>query len=565
MLAPAGGGIPACPSIPGSHLKFCLPAPTQPMSGHGDAPSTLACFLLYRPRGQAQSTPAHPSTDHGSLPMSTISGIGNTSNPAAAANSNSSASGSSASSGSSGAGDSSSSSADSSGISGTGLLSSIGLGSGLDVTSIINALVNAKKAGPQGQIDSRTQQDKLQISGLTALDTALSSLQGTLDTLTSNTTYNTFDASFSDDSIGSATTLPTAVAGSYDVDVQNLATPQKSLSQSVSTDTAIGAGTLSIAVGDQSVDIDVAAGDTIGDIRDKINQASDNPGVSATLINDGSGNAQLVLTSTKTGQANAFTVQTRDDSSSGLSDLAAGLTTTDATDAHLTIDGVAVSSASNTVNDAVTGVDLNLSATGSSTLTVGQDTDTIDKAVQDFVDSYNSYAQQVATLTSFDPDTQTSGLLLGDSTLSSIQQQISSALSQPVAGNAIGSLAALGITRQADGTLALDQGTLDKALSSNPSAVQDLFAGDHGIATGLDATVSGYTANNGLLQTRIKALNSDQADLAKQQTALDQRMQVYEQQLQKQYTALDSLVSSLNNTSSFLTQQLDALNNNNNN
>jgi flagellar hook-associated protein 2 len=134
-------------------------------------------------------------------------------------------------------------------ISGTGLLSSLGLGTGLDVNSIISALVNAEQAGPQAQITAQTQEDQNQIAGLTGLSTALSGLQSALSELTSSTTYSTFGATFANTAVGSATTLPNASAGTYSIDVTSLATAQMRTSSPVASTAAVGSGTLSIGVG----------------------------------------------------------------------------------------------------------------------------------------------------------------------------------------------------------------------------------------------------------------------------------------------------------------------------
>ncbi|WP_082190382.1 flagellar filament capping protein FliD [Frateuria defendens] len=446
--------------------------------------------------------------------------------------------------------------------SGTGLLSSAGIGSGLNVDAIVTAMVNARQAGPQAQIDAKTKQDQALIAGLTALGSSLGSLQSALDKLSASTTYQTYTATFSDSTVAAATTLPNAIPGTYNIDVTALATAQKRTSSVFASGAAVGSGTLSIAVGGKTLDLAVSGTDTLSSLATAINNSSDNPGVSAAVIN-GSNGSQLVLTSTRTGVANAFTVSASGDSSSSLAGLATSLNTAggnEASDAKLTIDGIPVSSSGNAVSGALNGVTLNLTKVGSAQLTVAQDTSAVSDAVQGFVDAYNGYAGMVGTLSSYDPSTGTAGVLLGDTTLSSIQRQVSSVLSSKVGGNAIGTLASLGITRTADGTLSVDAGKLNAALSGNPSAVQDLFAGPDGYATRLDSALDHYTGSSGIVQTRIGSLNDALTGLQKQTTALNQRMQVYEAQLRQQYTNLDKLISSLNNTSSYLTQSLEALN-----
>jgi flagellar hook-associated protein 2 len=447
-------------------------------------------------------------------------------------------------------------------ISGTGLLSSLGLGTGLDVNSIIQALVNAQEAGPQQQITLQTNLDNNKIAGLTALQTALSGLQSALNELTSNTTYNTYSATLSDTTLGTASTLPDASPGTYNIDVSQLATAQKSVSAPQSSTASVGTGTLNITVGGKTMNVSVGANDTLADIAANINGGSGNPGVTATIVSGTSGD-QLVLTSTSTGTKNAFTVSASGDSDSGVTALASSLDSPSsaATDAQLTIDNIPVTSASNSVSGALTGVTLNLAATGSTQLTVAQSTAPISQAVNDFVTAYNSYATTVNQLDSYDSTTKEAGVLLGDQTLSTVQSQISGVLSSNVAGSPLANLASLGITRNADGTLALNSTTLANTLSSNPTSVQQLFSGTHGIGTQLSTLVTNFNSNDGVLQSKINSLTTDLNNESTQQTALNARMAVYQQQLVQQYTSLSTLMTSLNNTSSYLTQAMDALNN----
>ena len=227
--------------------------------------------------------------------------------------------------------------------------------------------------------------------------------------------------------------------------------------------------------------------------------------------------------------------------------------------AKLSLDGINITSASNSVSGAIDGVTINLAAAGSTTLTVSRDNSAATKAVQGFVDAYNSYVKTVGTLSSYDKDTGQAGILLGDTTLNSVQRQIGSVLSGKVAGNSIGSLASLGITRSADGSLAVDNAKLAATLDSNPSAVQDLFAGSNGYAKRLNTALDGFTASGGIISTRQQSLTDSLSKLNTQQSQLDARMSVYEKQLRDQYTQLDTLVSSLNNTSSYLTGALAQL------
>ncbi len=479
----------------------------------------------------------------------------------------SSSSGTSSSGSSTSGTDSSSSSSSSSSSGGSGTLSASGIGSGLNVSSIVTALVNARKAASQNQIDSRTKQTNNLLTGLSSLNSALGGIQSALSTLTSINTFSSYNATLTpgagSSSIGTATTMSSAHPGSYTIAVSQLATAQKRASDPVATGTAVGDGTLTISVGTSTMNVAVSATNTLADIATAINGASSNPGVTATIVNGVNGQ-QLMLSSSKTGVANAFSVSANATSSSGLQSLATALNTAgsnEAQDAKLTIDGIAVTSASNSVSGKMDGVTLNLTATGTNTLTVAQDNTAATNAIQGFVDAYNSYASTVASLSSYDKSTGAAGVLLGDTTLTSVQRQVNSVLSGAVPGNSIGTLANLGVTRNADGTLSLDTSKLSAAFQSNASAVKDLFAGTNGYATRLNTAIDSYTSSNGIIPTRMNSLNNTLTQLSQQQTSLNARMATYQKQLQSQYTALDTLMSSLNNTSSYLTTALAQLTN----
>ncbi|HET6554911.1 MAG TPA: flagellar filament capping protein FliD [Dyella sp.] len=453
--------------------------------------------------------------------------------------------------------------------SGGGTLSASGIGSGLDVSSIVTALVNARKAASQQQIDTRTSQTNNLLTGLSSLNSALGGIQTALSTLTSINTFSSYNATLSptngSTSIGTATTMSSAHAGTYNIDVSQLATAQKRASDPYATGTAVGQGTLTISVGSSTMNVAVSATNSLSDIASAINGSSSNPGVTATIVNGVNGQ-QLMLSSSKTGVANAFTVSSNATSSSGLQGLATMLNTAgknEAQDAKLSIDGIDVTSASNAVSGKMDGVTINLTGTGTSTLTVAQDNTTATNAIQGFVDAYNSYVSTVSSLSSYDTSTGAAGVLLGDTTLTSVQRQIASVLSSPASGNSIGTLANLGITRNADGTLDLDTDKLAAAFQSNASAVKDLFTGTNGYATRLNKSIASYTSSGGIISTRMDSLNNTLTQLSQQQTALNTRMSTYQTQLQQQYTALDTLMSSLNNTSSYLTTALEQLTNSN--
>ncbi|BFI97086.1 MAG: flagellar filament capping protein FliD [Rhodanobacter sp.] len=497
--------------------------------------------------------------------MTSISGIGSTPSTGNYSGSTSASSGTSSTGYTGSSGSSGASSGSYSSLGSSAILSSLGVGSGLDVNSIIDALVNAKAAGPRQQISNQTTQLQSQEAGLTALSSALGSMQDALTTLGSLTTYRTYTSTLSNTAVGTASTQSSAQPGTYSLVVNNLATAQKRVSSAYASGAAVGDGTLTVTVGGNTMNIDVGSTDSISNIAAAINGSSSNPGVQATVVS-GTNGAQLLLTSTNTGVANGFTVSASSGSSSGLTSLANTLNTpgsNEATDASLSIDGIAVTSASNTLSSALPGVTLTLAAAGSTTLTVAQNPSAVSTAVNNFVTAYNSYVSTASTLNSYDPTTQQAGVLLGDATLMSIQRQINGILSGGVAGNSIGSLAALGVTRNADGTLSVDSNQLNNQLQTNPGAVQSLFAGSNGYATTLGSALSSFTGSGGIIASRVNSIQSQLTNLSQEQTALTARMTAYATQLRQQYTALDTLMSTLKNTSSSITTSLNALLNNN--
>ncbi|WP_415750488.1 flagellar filament capping protein FliD [Burkholderia sp. BCC1993] len=338
-----------------------------------------------------------------------------------------------------------------------------------------------------------------------------------------------------------------------------------------------GTGAMTIAVGRSSMTLNVTASDTLNTIASAINASSSNPGLTASVKSDASGD-HLVLTATNPGANNTINVT----ATGALSSLSVSSTTSTSTissagsiawsqsnagqDAQFTIDGTAVTSAANTVTSALSGVTLNLSAasvdpaagtTSASpqTLTIAQDTTSQATAINNFVSLYNTLVTTMGTLTSFSSGSKTQGPLLGDSTLNLIQNTLASVVASGVkSGGTTSSLGAIGISLQADGTLSVDSTTLNSALQSNQATVAKLFNSTNGIAEQLNSDITGYLASSGPIQTRTNALNSDLTNISRQQTALSAYQAQLTSQYQAQFTALNRLMSTMNNNSQYLTQ-----------
>jgi flagellar hook-associated protein 2 len=193
---------------------------------------------------------------------------------------------------------------------------------------------------------------------------------------------------------------------------------------------------------------------------------------------------------------------------------------------------------------------------GSSTVTVSSDTSKATSAITNLVNTYNSFVGIYQNLTKYDATTGTAGALIGDATLSSIRSTLSSLIGGTSNGSTLNDI---GVSLQVDGTLKIDSGKLATAVSNGGSAVQSVLNGSDGLVTKLGDALNKWVGTDGILGTRTDGLNKQLSDLQDSQTALDNRMDALTTRYTAQFTALDTLMTKLNSTSSYLTQQFDAL------
>jgi flagellar hook-associated protein 2 len=236
----------------------------------------------------------------------------------------------------------------------------------------------------------------------------------------------------------------------------------------------------------------------------------------------------------------------------------------EAQNASLKISGFPVESSTNVVDDAIEGVTINLlkAETGKEfTLDVSFDAASVTTRIQSFVTEYNNMQAQLTKLGNYDAATKTAGPLLGDSLLRSVQQDMRNGLTSPVSGLSgdYTALASIGITTTASGTLELDAAKLNKALADDPDAVAHLFGSENGVAARLYAQVDARLKSGSDLDSRNTTLKRQMNDVSREKEALALRMEQVEARYRKQFTALDSLLSQLQSTSSYLAQQLSNL------
>jgi flagellar hook-associated protein 2 len=444
-------------------------------------------------------------------------------------------------------------------------------GSVIDVSSLVSELVAATQAPQESIISSQTTAVTAEISAIGTLKSALSTFQSALTSLATPSAFQALTANTSDTSVFSATAGTGAVPGSYSVTVAGLASAEQLLSNPFAggSGAVVGSGTLSISLGGTSFNVSIGSSDdTVAGIAAAINSASGNPGVTAAVVN-GTDGAHLVLSSSLTGASNTLQVS-ETDGGSGLSALTYGTGNAThykqesaAADASFSIAGVPYTSSSNTVSDALTGVTLNLAgltaSDSSATLTVADDNSTIESNVQAFVSAYNTLQSSLAGLGSYDASSGTAGPMQGNPLLSNIQNQINETLDSLVGSSSYNSLASVGITTNSDGSLSLDTSTLDNALSSNFSAVSQLFSGNNGIAAQLNTQITADLAAGGAIATTSQTLTTQENNLTTQSNSLTTQMQALTASLTQQYSALNALLSSLQTTSSYLTQAFNSL------
>jgi len=473
----------------------------------------------------------------------------------------------------------------------TSTISSLGVGSGIDAESIVTKLV-ALESQPITQLKTEASKVQSKISAYGKIQSAVSDLQSAARKITSVDTWGATTASSSDATAVTASTSSGAQTGSYSVVVNSLAKPQSVVSNSYmsSSSAALGAsGTLTIelgswsgstfSAGSSSVNVSVAATDTLETIRDKINKSSS--GVKATIITDSSG-SRLVMQSATTGASNGFRITAADGDGnntddSGLSTFAyapdsatSGTTLTQsASDASATINGVAVTSTTNTLSEVVTGLTLTLSKASSTatTITVGQDNDSITSALQDFATKYTALSDLLRSNTKYDESTKTAGTLQGDSGAVSILNQMRAIVGGSTsASSTFTTLSSIGLEVQSGGGLTVNASKLKSALNNLPEVKKLLANSDSsdptkdGIGTRMRTLTSTVLDLEGTLTTRTKGLNATLNDNSKRQEQMQSRVDLYEKRLRAQYSALDTAMAKLTSNSNYVTQMITSLN-----
>lgn len=477
-------------------------------------------------------------------------------------------------------------------------ITSAGIGSGLDVESLITKLMAVERQ-PIQQIQDRISGLKTQLSAYGKLQSTIANLRDAALKLTRSETFGAAAASSSDSTIASGVAAIGSTAGSYAVKVNQLASAQSIATPATPSGASLGTGTIQIdfgkyvtdaGTGDISFDTDpartsliipVTTGEAeLNQIRDKINAMK--AGIVASVVSDANG-SRLVMRSVASGAANAFRVTVADDDFNpvdnvGLSALAYDASTASAVNtanlkqaaanAKATIDGIDIESATNTVSGAVEGLTLTLGKVSpdAATITVSQDKASLKKSISDFVAAYNDSVKLLRDDVKYDSGSKNAGPLQGDSTAVGLQNQLRSIISSTTTlGGTLTRFAEIGLDPQGDGTLKINDTKLEAALAQ-PSDLKNFFAGldsanpaNNGLAQQLRELGDSVLSIDGRLDSRQKGLQSRIDSNNKRGDALNLRLELVEKRLRAQYTALDQNVGKMQGLSQYLTQQLQKL------
>lgn len=473
----------------------------------------------------------------------------------------------------------------------TGTISSAGIGSGLDVNSIVTSLMNVERQ-PLNRLQSAATVLQTKLSAFGQMKSIASALQDAAKPLFSADSYSLTNAGSSDPSSVSAGTSTDAVPGIYSVSVSSLSAAQSVVSaagQFADGAAVVGTGSITLRLGAWSAgqaaftpkagssDITIPIGaseNTLAGIRDKINAA--NAGVSAAIVTDASG-SRLALQSSATGAANGFRITVADSDAGnadavGLSRLAydptagaAQLTLAQsAADTRATINGIAVTASSNTLDNVIDGITFSLGKVTTQPVTVNitRNTDAIKAKVAAFVASYNSLNSFLSSATHYDPASKQGALLQGDGTTTGIQNQLHALVSQnSPASAAFPSMSSIGVQVQKDGSLKLDDTAFAAAIAKLPELTKALANADaaspanNGIGKRFAVWADKLLASGGSIPGKTTALQSQIANNQKDQNTLSDRLVDVERRLRAQYTTLDTTMSKANALASYIKQQ----------
>lgn len=451
-------------------------------------------------------------------------------------------------------------------------ITSLGVGSGLDLESIVEAFINAESVPQEIRLQAKEEKLTLEISGVGSFKSALSAFDTILKKLTAPDAFNKQLISTSSDII-SVESNGFASNGNFDVQVEQLAEGTRLQSQTFANSASVvGSGTLTIdaGAGVDAFDVIIDVADSLSVIRDKINEQVGNFGVTANVITSDAGSF-LVFDSSITGSANSLTITTSDVSLDGIS--TNNTTEQSAQDAIIYIDGNKSTNSTNKFQNIIEDVTITakqVEMATPATLSISQDKENGTTLVNEFVDGFNELINALVGL-----GAPKQGRLAFDPNVRQIKQQMTNTIIDNVPGlsGSIQSLRDIGIDLNKSGlleitsfsatSLASGKDRLSDALENHLADVGNVFASTDGVANKISALADSYISTNGTLTTRLTSLNEQLDGIGQEYTDLEDRLRDYEATLRKRFTFLDNTVAKYTATGDFLTSALASFNNNN--
>ncbi|MBY3787272.1 flagellar filament capping protein FliD [Photobacterium carnosum] len=467
-------------------------------------------------------------------------------------------------------------------------LSAAGMASGLDIAGMTQQLVAAERKPKSDRITTQQKQVNVSLSAYGQVKSSVSAMQSMLEKFGKDEAFNGQKATSDNSDYLSIKATAKAKSGVYNIKIQQMAQSHKLMGKesfSADPEASLGSGEMVIKVGDKSMTLNIGEdNDDLSSVVDAINNANDNPGVTATLINKGKDSGSQIVFSTKeTGEENTIEIDTSAMTGQLASlaynaDMPAAERKVDqmqaAQDAKIMIDNFTpVSSSNNTFEDVIEGVTLDLKKLTGTSGSESPETDDIDvksvkitiendeKSTKDslksFVDSYNSLTGTIDKLTGFDADKKPddpnrAGALNGDSLTRSVSTQMRNLLNEPIEINGkLYQMSDFGISIQRDGTLELEEDSdkLDDIISENFVVIGQFFAKeDSGFLTKADKLLDSFTdKTDGSLSVKEDTLKERQKSLDDDMTDLNKRMVAYEDRTYKQFLAMDEAIGQMNN------------------
>ncbi|MEC6832344.1 flagellar filament capping protein FliD [Photobacterium toruni] len=465
-------------------------------------------------------------------------------------------------------------------------LSAAGMASGLDIAGMTQQLVAAERKPKADRITTQQKQVNVSLSAYGQVKSSISSMQSMLEKFGKDEAFNGQKATSDNSDYLSIKATAKAKSGVYNINIQQMAQSHKLMGKelfSADPEASLGSGEMVIKVGDKSMALNIGEdNDDLSSVVDAINNADDNPGVTATLINTGEeGGSKIVFSTKETGEENTIEIDTSA-MTGQLASLAYKEGMTDskveqmqaAQDAKIMIDNfTTVTSSNNTFEDVIEGVTLDLKKLTGTSGSENPETDDIDvksvkitiesdeKSTKDslksFVDSYNSLMGTIDKLTGFDADKEPddpnrAGALNGDSLTRSVTTQMRNLLNEPIDINGkLYQMSDFGISIQRDGTLELEEDSdkLDDIISENFAVIGQFFAKeDTGFLAKADKLLDSFTdKTDGSLSVKEDTLKERQKSLDNDMTELNKRMVAYEDRTYKQFLAMDEAIGQMNN------------------